>query len=209
MLILLSSIGRDSSGFILHVYGTPCHALSPLHAEVLAIHSVCHLASCRGWYHAIVKSDSQLAISLSYTETVPPWSIAALVDDIRLWSKNMDLSFSWTSRDNNQLAHYAARLASSSTFHFSWDASFPHELTSIASTTITTNSYPYKLFTPPPSPPSFVTYANGVDSISTHPLNVVRLEARLAMEKNPDDHPCESAAILHELINEMENLRVE
>ncbi|GJX48956.1 uncharacterized protein Tco_0275801 [Tanacetum coccineum] len=47
------------------------------------------------------------------------------------------------------------------------------------------------------------------DSISTHPLNVARLEARLAMEKNPDDHPCESAAILHELLNEMENLRVE
>ncbi|GKD58634.1 hypothetical protein Tco_1296143 [Tanacetum coccineum] len=35
------------------------------------------------------------------------------------------------------------------------------------------------------------------------------LEARLAMEKNPDDHPCESAAILHELLNEMENLHVE
>ncbi|GJW09130.1 integrase, catalytic region, zinc finger, CCHC-type containing protein [Tanacetum coccineum] len=35
------------------------------------------------------------------------------------------------------------------------------------------------------------------------------LEARLAMEKNPDDHPCESAAILHELLNEMENLRYE
>ncbi|GKE23481.1 hypothetical protein Tco_1434993 [Tanacetum coccineum] len=48
-----------------------------------------------------------------------------------------------------------------------------------------------------------------IDSISTHPLNVARLEARLAMEKNPDDHPCESAAILHELLNEMENLRVE
>ncbi|GKG05079.1 hypothetical protein Tco_0315466, partial [Tanacetum coccineum] len=47
------------------------------------------------------------------------------------------------------------------------------------------------------------------DNISTHPLNVARLEARLAMEKNPDDHPCESAAILHELLNEMENLRVE
>ncbi|GJY29789.1 hypothetical protein Tco_0405556 [Tanacetum coccineum] len=35
------------------------------------------------------------------------------------------------------------------------------------------------------------------------------LKARLAMEKNPDDHPCESAAILHELLNKMENLRVE
>ncbi|GKA34673.1 hypothetical protein Tco_0721102 [Tanacetum coccineum] len=40
-------------------------------------------------------------------------------------------------------------------------------------------------------------------------MKIKILEARLAMEKNPDDHLCESAAILHELLNEMENLRVE
>ncbi|GJS26575.1 Toll/interleukin-1 receptor domain-containing protein [Tanacetum coccineum] len=40
-------------------------------------------------------------------------------------------------------------------------------------------------------------------------MKIKILEARLAMEKNPDDHPCESAAILHELLNEMENFRVE
>ncbi|GJW53996.1 hypothetical protein Tco_0098081 [Tanacetum coccineum] len=40
-------------------------------------------------------------------------------------------------------------------------------------------------------------------------MKIKILEARLAMEKNHDDHPCESAAILHELLNEMENLRVE
>ncbi|GJZ19803.1 putative reverse transcriptase domain-containing protein [Tanacetum coccineum] len=72
----------DSSRSILHVYGTPCHALSPLHAKVLAIHSACHLASRHTWYHAIVESDSQVAISLSSTKTFPPWSIATLVVDI-------------------------------------------------------------------------------------------------------------------------------
>ncbi|GKB99731.1 CheY-like superfamily protein [Tanacetum coccineum] len=40
-------------------------------------------------------------------------------------------------------------------------------------------------------------------------MKIKILEARLAIEKNPNDHPCESAAILHELLNEMENLRVE
>ncbi|GKD09244.1 hypothetical protein Tco_1188929 [Tanacetum coccineum] len=34
-------------------------------------------------------------------------------------------------------------------------------------------------------------------------------EARLAMERHPEDHACQSAAILHELLNEMENIRVE
>nr|GEZ70039.1 hypothetical protein [Tanacetum cinerariifolium] len=40
-------------------------------------------------------------------------------------------------------------------------------------------------------------------------MKIKILEARLAMEKNPDDHACQSAAILHELLNEMKNLRVE
>ncbi|GKE28449.1 hypothetical protein Tco_1443833 [Tanacetum coccineum] len=40
-------------------------------------------------------------------------------------------------------------------------------------------------------------------------MKIKILEARLAMEKNPDDHPCKSATILHELLNEMENLHVE
>ncbi|GKG04086.1 reverse transcriptase, partial [Tanacetum coccineum] len=96
-----------------HVYSTPCHAFSPLNAEIFAMHLACHLASCQ---YAIVESDSQVAISLSSTDTDPPWSIDALVADIRLWSKNMNLTFSWMSRDNNKVAHYAARLASSSTF---------------------------------------------------------------------------------------------
>ncbi|GKC58092.1 protein SCAI [Tanacetum coccineum] len=98
----IAIVGRDSSGSILHVYGTSCYAFSPLHAEIFAIHSA-----------------------------FPPWSIDALVANIRLWSKNINLTFSWTSRHNNKVAHYAARLTSSSTFSFSWDVSFPVELTSL------------------------------------------------------------------------------
>ncbi|GJT99981.1 hypothetical protein Tco_1110320 [Tanacetum coccineum] len=40
-------------------------------------------------------------------------------------------------------------------------------------------------------------------------MKIKILEAILAMERHPDDHACQSAAILHELLNEMENLRVE
>ncbi|GJT52905.1 hypothetical protein Tco_0987959 [Tanacetum coccineum] len=40
-------------------------------------------------------------------------------------------------------------------------------------------------------------------------MKIKILEARLAMEKNLDDYPCKSAAILHELLNEMEKLRAE
>nr|GEZ17924.1 hypothetical protein [Tanacetum cinerariifolium] len=40
-------------------------------------------------------------------------------------------------------------------------------------------------------------------------MKIKIVEARLAMERHPDDHACQSATILHELLNEMENLRVE
>ncbi|GKB97185.1 hypothetical protein Tco_0983322, partial [Tanacetum coccineum] len=35
------------------------------------------------------------------------------------------------------------------------------------------------------------------------------LETRLEMERHPEDHACQSAAMLHELLNDMENLRME
>ncbi|GJS48184.1 putative ribonuclease H-like domain-containing protein [Tanacetum coccineum] len=35
------------------------------------------------------------------------------------------------------------------------------------------------------------------------------LETRLEMERHPEDHACESSAMLHELLNDMENLRME
>ncbi|GJS27927.1 hypothetical protein Tco_0488547 [Tanacetum coccineum] len=40
-------------------------------------------------------------------------------------------------------------------------------------------------------------------------MKIKILEARLAMERHLDDHACQSAAIIYELLNEMENLRVE
>nr|GEX39915.1 cysteine-rich RLK (receptor-like protein kinase) 8 [Tanacetum cinerariifolium] len=60
----------------------------------------CLLASDRGWFNATVESDSQLAISLACSESTLPWSIAALVDDIRLLANNMHLSFSWVNRES-------------------------------------------------------------------------------------------------------------
>ncbi|GJU65687.1 hypothetical protein Tco_1247522 [Tanacetum coccineum] len=35
------------------------------------------------------------------------------------------------------------------------------------------------------------------------------LETRLEMERHPEDHACQSASMLHELLNDMENLRME
>ncbi|GKE34826.1 reverse transcriptase, partial [Tanacetum coccineum] len=87
---------RDSPGSLLNVHGNSCFATSPLHAEVIAIHSACRLTYNRGWVGAIVESDSHIAISLSCSETTPPWSLGSLIEDMRTWSKNLHLTFSWT-----------------------------------------------------------------------------------------------------------------
>ncbi|GKD54100.1 reverse transcriptase [Tanacetum coccineum] len=98
-------VARDSASLLRYVIGNRCHAVSPLHAEIIAVHAVCLLASNHGWFNAIVESDSQIAISLSSLDMCPPWSLAALVEDIRIWAKNMRIRFSWVNRERNQVAH--------------------------------------------------------------------------------------------------------
>ncbi|GJY65555.1 reverse transcriptase, partial [Tanacetum coccineum] len=89
---------RDFTGYIRYVLGNTYHAISPLHVEIIAVHYACSLASDRGWFNATLESDSQQAISLACSETTPPWCLATLVDDIRLWTNNLQLSFSWVNR---------------------------------------------------------------------------------------------------------------
>ncbi|GKB74643.1 reverse transcriptase [Tanacetum coccineum] len=118
--------------YFVYVIGNRCRAVSPLHAEIIAVHFSCSLVFNHGWFNAIVESDSQIAISLSSLDTSSPWSLAALVEDIRIWAENMQIRFSWVNRESNQIAHWVAHHAFSSTLGFSWDVSFPDELTSLS-----------------------------------------------------------------------------
>ncbi|GKD53647.1 protein SCAI [Tanacetum coccineum] len=81
--IALAIVARDSTGSLIYVDGMPCSSMSPLHAEVLAVHYACQLPFRRGWSQAIVESDCETTITLSSTETIPPSNLAALVSDIR------------------------------------------------------------------------------------------------------------------------------
>nr|GFA12791.1 MAK10-like protein [Tanacetum cinerariifolium] len=58
----------------------------------------------------LVSSNCRIRLSdgyhpLIYGKTIPPWNLADLVSDIRSWSTNLQLSFSWTKRDNYKVAH--------------------------------------------------------------------------------------------------------
>ncbi|GJW57196.1 reverse transcriptase [Tanacetum coccineum] len=124
--------GLDSTSYLRYVLGSPCYAISLLHADIIVIHYACSLTFNRGWFNATVESDSQLAISLSSSKTPSPLSLATFVDDIRMWANNMQLSFSWVNRENNQVAQWVAHHTFSTTSWFGWDVSFPQKLTSLA-----------------------------------------------------------------------------
>ncbi|GKC02504.1 hypothetical protein Tco_0994114 [Tanacetum coccineum] len=59
-------------------------ASSPFMAELYAIHSACRLAVTYGWQNVMVGSDSKVAISLACVQVDPPWSLSAIVVDIKV-----------------------------------------------------------------------------------------------------------------------------
>ncbi|GKA53039.1 reverse transcriptase, partial [Tanacetum coccineum] len=99
---------RDSNGSLCYAHGDLSCAEFALYAEIIAIRFACLFASNHGWLNAIVESDSQMAISLSSLEAHPLWRFATLIDDIRLWAKNMHITFSWVKREQNKVAHWVA-----------------------------------------------------------------------------------------------------
>ncbi|GJX49896.1 hypothetical protein Tco_0276741 [Tanacetum coccineum] len=59
---------RDSTGYLRYVLGKPCYVISPLHAEIIAVHYACSLASDRGW--SLPLNFPKLAFQLSNTTFV-------------------------------------------------------------------------------------------------------------------------------------------
>ncbi|GJY79738.1 hypothetical protein Tco_0485539 [Tanacetum coccineum] len=112
---------QDCVNTLIRVYGKSCFATSPFMLKLPTYrYSLCMLlAYNQGWCGAIVELDSQTSISLSSSEAVPHWSLGDLSDDIHTWSNNLQLKFSW-------------------------DVSFPYELTSLASNDLYGRSFVYK-----------------------------------------------------------------
>ncbi|GJT03061.1 reverse transcriptase [Tanacetum coccineum] len=127
----LGVIACDSTGSIHLCSGEKWCASDPLMAEILAIKSACHLAISQGWQNATIESDSKLAVSFASSKADPPWVVAAIVDDIKLWESQLALSFSWVNRACNLAAHHVAKIAFNSHVNFVCDVTFPVEITSI------------------------------------------------------------------------------
>ena len=125
-------VARNSIGSLLACFGKKWRCESALAAELQAIRSSCIFAANKGWFNAIIESDSQSAIALATLENVPPWALSALSMDIRYWISHMKFQLLWTSRRCNRVAHHVAKVALNSPDSFMWESNFPVEITSIA-----------------------------------------------------------------------------
>nr|GEU84630.1 hypothetical protein [Tanacetum cinerariifolium] len=85
------------------------HGVFPAIEEPINI--VCSLVVMKGWYDAIIESDSQLAIYLASTKCYPSWSLV-VAGDIKAWALYLNyLHFFWTPRTCSRVAHHVAKLA--------------------------------------------------------------------------------------------------
>nr|GEX04997.1 Myc-type, basic helix-loop-helix (bHLH) domain-containing protein [Tanacetum cinerariifolium] len=92
---------RDCEGSLLLCRGERWHTSSVFATELIASRTACSLAMTKGWYGVIIESDSQLAIFLASSNSNPPWSLVAIVGDIKDWASQLHLRFSWIPRTCN------------------------------------------------------------------------------------------------------------
>ncbi|CAL5402107.1 unnamed protein product [Camellia sinensis] len=94
--------------------------------------SVEHLLFDCPWTKAVwFGSDNKSVISLCVSETVPPWEYSAIILDIRGLASSHSLSFSWTSRNNNEAGHWVAKACLSKALPVNWAVCPPAPLASI------------------------------------------------------------------------------
>ncbi|GJS09243.1 reverse transcriptase domain-containing protein [Tanacetum coccineum] len=96
-------VARSLVGSLITCFGKKWRCDSALAAELQAIRLACVFAANKGWFNAIIESDSQTAIMLATTENFPPWALLALVMDILYWQSVDHISRSLPSNTQPNL----------------------------------------------------------------------------------------------------------
>ncbi|KAH7865092.1 hypothetical protein Vadar_002098 [Vaccinium darrowii] len=119
---------RDWKGKVVEGIAKSFQASSPLQGELFAIREACLLMEALGLKGMEIESDNKEAIHLSVSELVPPWSVSALVLDIRFLARSNQLVLNWTPRSANKVAHMVAALASKGNLPCNWVSVHPSSL---------------------------------------------------------------------------------
>ncbi|KAI8571342.1 hypothetical protein RHMOL_Rhmol01G0112500 [Rhododendron molle] len=124
-------VQRDWKGQILNGSANHVKVTSSLQGELLAIRFACGMVKSLGYRRTCIESDNQQAIKLSVSESVPPWTVASIVMDIRELRKECEIAVTWVSKDANGLAHAVASKALRGLLPCNWVACPPPSVFSV------------------------------------------------------------------------------
>ncbi|KAI8536475.1 hypothetical protein RHMOL_Rhmol10G0260000 [Rhododendron molle] len=122
---------RNWKGKMMEGVARSVHIASSLGGELYAIRAACEMLLSLGLKEVEVESDNKQAIALSVSELVPPWSVRALVMDIREFAKEGALILKWMRRLANKAAHEVASLALRNSLPCNWVFNPPTSLVTV------------------------------------------------------------------------------
>ncbi|KAL7212958.1 hypothetical protein ACSBR2_015621 [Camellia fascicularis] len=104
-----------------------------MQGEARAVRMACAFSHTLNLRQVHVEGDNKSVINLSVSELVPPWDCQAIIHDIRSAQFRRNISFSWTPRNTNRVAHWVASCHLKGKLSLDWVVHPPLELRSILS----------------------------------------------------------------------------
>ncbi|KAL7259099.1 hypothetical protein ACSBR1_005074 [Camellia fascicularis] len=84
------------------------HVSSTLQGEARTVRMACAFFQTLNLSQVSVEGDNKTVIELSVSELVPSWDYMAIIHDIRSTKSWSNISFSWSPRSSNRVAHWVA-----------------------------------------------------------------------------------------------------
>ena len=111
--MLLAVLARDHTKVPIKLWAKKYISCLPIQAEAASVLWAINLASAEGWMRIITEGDSKICFdALSAKDSLPPWNISNIVNDVLFVSKLfISVSFVWVRRVCNMAAHEAAKFA--------------------------------------------------------------------------------------------------
>ncbi|CAL5375563.1 unnamed protein product [Camellia sinensis] len=91
----------------------------------------CLFAQSHSLTNVEIESDNRQVIQRSASKNVPLWELNVVIRDVRSLASQLQLSFSWTRRDNNKVAHWVAQSLASKSPPPLWNVFFPVSFSSL------------------------------------------------------------------------------
>ncbi|XP_028072149.1 uncharacterized protein LOC114274429 [Camellia sinensis] len=101
----LAVILRNWGGKLVDGRTSTVHVSLTLQREAQAVRMACAFSQTLNLREVSVEGDNKSVIDLSVSELVPPWDCLAIIHDIRSTRSRRDISFSWSPRSTNHVAH--------------------------------------------------------------------------------------------------------